>query len=316
MIEPDVNHVEYQAVQTDQICILYFISQKEYNRLTGSQVELEKGQAMVCQSQGNLKADSIHIDDLHLDIVGDADAALDVGHENVSALISASASNVSVVSSLMLIISDERELAPLEKLTDDRGELMLNMRWYYGYDLALDEESLISLYKEMQNVLIKELTEIEQRHGLENEGMSYSGGCLAMEKTDFFVTFGSLFFVGIVLSIVFIFAAAMIIYYKQLSEGYEDQSRFGIMKKVGMTQGDIKKSINSQILTVFFAPLLFAGLHLAFAFPLVWKILQLFYLNNLKLVIGVTVGAFVVFGIFYAVIYKLTARAYYHIVNE
>ena len=138
----------------------------------------------------------------------------------------------------------------------------------------------------------------------------------AAERDDFFATFGGLFFLGIVLSIVFIFAAAMIIYYKQISEGYEDQSRFAIMQKVGMTKTDIKKSINSQVLTVFFAPLIFAGLHLGFAFPLVWKMLQLFNLHNLPLVIWITVGAFVVFGIFYALIYKATARAYYSIVAD
>ena len=78
----------------------------------------------------------------------------------------------------------------------------------------------------------------------------------------------------------------------------------------------IKKSINSQVLTVFFAPLLLAGLHLAFAFPLVWKILQMFSLNNLWFVIGVTAAAFLLFAGFYTLIYRLTARAYYKIVAE
>ena len=82
-----------------------------------------------------------------------------------------------------------------------------------------------------------------------------------------------------------------------------------------MTDRDIRKSINSQTLTVFFAPLVFAGLHLGFAFPPIWKILQLFNLRNLPLVIGVSAAAFVLFGIFYAIIYKITARSYYSIVS-
>ena len=109
--------------------------------------------------------------------------------------------------------------------------------------------------------------------------------------------------------------AALIIYYKQVSEGYEDQSRFAIMRKVGMTRFDIKKSINSQVLTVFFAPLLLAGVHLAFAFPMVWQLLQMFNLQNLKLVIAANIGAFLVFCLFYVVIYKFTAGAYYAIVS-
>ena len=88
------------------------------------------------------------------------------------------------------------------------------------------------------------------------------------------------------------------------------------MQKVGMTKEDIKKSINSQVLTVFFAPLIMAGIHLAFAFPLVWKLLQLFYLKNLSLVIWVTVASYVAFALIYAVIYKITAGAYYKIVSE
>lgn len=108
----------------------------------------------------------------------------------------------------------------------------------------------------------------------------------------------------------------MIIYYKQISEGYEDQAGFAIMQKVGMTKADIRKSVNAQILTVFFAPLLMAGLHLAFAFTPIWKLLQLFNLHNLPFVIGVSAVAFVLFGVLYALIYKTTAKAYFHIVSD
>jgi putative ABC transport system permease protein len=117
------------------------------------------------------------------------------------------------------------------------------------------------------------------------------------------------------LSVVFIFAAVLIIYYKQISEGYEDQSRFEIMQKVGMTNEEIRRSINSQVLTVFFMPLLMAGLHLAFAFPLIWKILQFFNINNLPLLIGVNVGCFCAFGLCYGLVYRVTSNVYYGIVS-
>ena len=140
---------------------------------------------------------------------------------------------------------------------------------------------------------------------------SYADG-----RGDFFSMYGSLFFLGIILSIVFIAAAALIIYYKQLSEGYEDQSRFGIMQKVGMTKREIKSAINSQVLTVFFAPLLLAGLHLAFAFPFVQKIIRLFGVVNTPLLIGTSAVCFLAFALFYVFVYRATAKAYYSIVSS
>lgn len=139
--------------------------------------------------------------------------------------------------------------------------------------------------------------------------------CLEAERTNYYSLFGGLFFIGIMLSLVFLAAAVLIIYYKQISEGYEDQARFEIMQKVGMTKRDIRKSINSQMLTVFFLPLLTAGIHLCFAFPIIHKLLLMFNLWNTHLLIATTVGAFLVFGIFYTLVYRLTSNAYYSIVS-
>lgn len=143
---------------------------------------------------------------------------------------------------------------------------------------------------------------------------SYTVESLAFNRDDFQGTYGSLFFLAILLSIVFLAAAVLILYYKQISEGYEDQARFEIMQRVGMTKTDIRKSINSQLLLVFFLPLLFAGLHLGFAFPFVHKMLVLFNLTNLKLLIGTTVITFAVYAVFYAIVYRVTSNSYYAIV--
>ena len=134
-------------------------------------------------------------------------------------------------------------------------------------------------------------------------------------RASFFELYGSLFFLGIVLSIVFLFAAVLIIYYKQLSEGYEDQSRFEIMQKVGMTKRDIRKSINSQLLTVFLMPLVMAGVHLGFSFPFLWRMLIMFGLNNMWFIAMVMIICFAVSGLFYAVVYKITSNSYYSIVS-
>ena len=158
---------------------------------------------------------------------------------------------------------------------------------------------------------------IEANGGERQERWSGLGAdSYADRRGAFFSQNGSLFFLGIVLSIVFIAAAALIIYYKQLSEGYEDQRRFDIMQKVGMTKREIRSSVNSQVLTVFFAPLLLAGLHLAFAFPFVQKIIRIFGVGNTPLLIATSAVCFLAFALFYLLVYRGTARTYYAIVSD
>ena len=127
--------------------------------------------------------------------------------------------------------------------------------------------------------------------------------------------YGGLFFLGILLGIVFIFAAVLIMYYKQISEGYEDRSRFDIMKKVGITEKEIKKNINSQVLTVFFAPLVTAGVQLAFNFPLINRTITLLGFTNPTLLLGTTVACFLAFAVLYVIVYRITSSSYFNIVN-
>ena len=114
----------------------------------------------------------------------------------------------------------------------------------------------------------------------------------------------------------FIFAATIIMYYKQVSEGYEDQSRFRIMRRVGMTGREIRRSVNSQMLTVFLLPLAGAGLHLAFAMPMLLQILRMSWLTDVRLTLTVTGISFLIFALAYALVYKWTAGAYARIVSE
>ena len=113
----------------------------------------------------------------------------------------------------------------------------------------------------------------------------------------------------------FLLATVLIIYYKQISEGYEDQARFETMQKVGMTRQDIRRSINSQMLTVFLLPLLTAVTHLGFSVPIVKKLLALFNLHNAQLMLLVMAVSVLVFGLFYAIVYKVTSAVYLSIVS-
>lgn len=133
---------------------------------------------------------------------------------------------------------------------------------------------------------------------------------------EFYGTYGSLFFIGIVLSVLFICAAVLIIYYKQLCEGYEDQPRFAIMQKVGMTAPDIRHSVNSQLLTVFFLPLAGAALHMAFAFPMIRRVLLVFSLNNTALFVATALISLAVLSVVYTLVYRATSNAYYRIVKS
>ena len=138
---------------------------------------------------------------------------------------------------------------------------------------------------------------------------------IAEIRTEFFSLYGSLFFLGILLSVLFLFATLLMLYYKQVVEGYEDASRFAIMQRVGMTKRDIRESVNAQMLLIFLLPLGAATLHLAFAQPMVWQILQLFGIQNLTLFLGVTGAALLLFTLLYCAMYRLTSNAYFRIVS-
>lgn len=126
--------------------------------------------------------------------------------------------------------------------------------------------------------------------------------------------YGGIFMLCVMLSIIFLLSAVMIIYYKQISEGFEDQKRFAILHKVGMTDHEIRSSINSQILIMFFMPLITAGIHLSAAWPMLYRILIMFGITNQQLTLIVTVIVYLIFAAFYGIIYRLTSNTYFRIV--
>ncbi len=126
--------------------------------------------------------------------------------------------------------------------------------------------------------------------------------------------YGTLLFLGILLGIVCLFATVLIIYYKQISEGYEDRSRYQIMQKIGMTDYEVKKTIRSQSMLVFFLPLVTAGIHVVFAFPILTKLMEVLLLDNMWLFAKWCIIVYIAFTLVYVLIYKLTAKTYYKIV--
>jgi putative ABC transport system permease protein len=162
----------------------------------------------------------------------------------------------------------------------------------------------------LQISIVSSLQKVLQELGVD----SYVEGAES-EREGFYSLYGGLFFLGIFLGLLFIMATVLIIYYKQVAEGYDDRQRFEIMQKVGMSRAEVKQAIKSQVLTVFFLPLVTAVIHIAFAFKVITKLLEVLNLTNVALYAGCTVVTILVFALFYIIVYSLTARTYYRIVS-
>ena len=217
-----------------------------------------------------------------------------------------------LVAQITLIVNDPAAAVEGFRTRDEDDMTLLRFEWIYGFDTGLDDEASIEFESDLTSAIGQLVPETDN----ENFGYSYlmtnsRGGA----SEDFYGSYGALFFIGIMLTLVFMLAAVLILYYKQISEGYEDQKRFEIMQKVGMTKKEIRRSINSQLLTVFFLPLLLAGVHLAFAFPMIRRLLELFSLYNVGLFVTTTLVSFGAFALLYTIVYRLTAKAYYNIVS-
>lgn len=191
------------------------------------------------------------------------------------------------------------------------GEAMMMDRLALHFDLDSEADT------DTQEKLAKTLrSEAVKSTGKDFYGMSsLSVDTRSLCRRDYLSLFGGLFFLGMVLGPLFSIAAVLIMYYKQICEGYEDAERFAVMRKVGLTDAEIRRSVNSQVLTVFFAPLLMAGLHMLFAMPMIRLILGAFGLHNDSLFYGIGIASYVVFAVIYALMYLLTSRRYYRIVR-
>ena len=194
------------------------------------------------------------------------------------------------------------------------GKAMMMDRLALHFDL--DSEADTDTQEKLVKTLRSRSWEAIKSTGKDFYGMSsLNVDTRALCRRDYLSLFGGLFFLGMVLGPLFSIAAVLIMYYKQICEGYEDAERFAVMRKVGLTDAEIRRSVNSQVLTVFFAPLLMAGLHMLFAMPMIRLILGAFGLHNDSLFYGIGIGCYVVFAVIYALMYLLTSRRYYRIVR-
>ena len=196
---------------------------------------------------------------------------------------------------------DDLGAVQAQRLTLGDGSLPTHITAEYAFDTELDEAAQSALAKALASALGA-------------QGLNVGIACRADNRADYLSSCASFLFLGAMLSAAFLCAAVLSMYYKQITEGFEDQANFEIMRKVGLSRAMIRQSVNSQLLTVFFLPLLASGLHTAFAFPMIGKLLIAFGLTNTRLLALTTLASFALFAALYTVVYVITSRTYYRIV--
>lgn len=291
-----LTNVEQTITELNNVRNLMFLPLADYNRIASREVTLDEGEVLVYSNRDSFTSDTFKIFDRNYTVKEHLK-----GEFLKNGVI---ASDIS--STYYIVVRDMDEIQELDTLQKEvYGENASSIRLFYGFDMEEDDETQEQVYDAVSQMLLQ-------------EGSAFSGilDNKVGGRQDFLTLYGTLFFLGIFLGVLFIMATILIIYYKQISEGYDDKERFEIMQKVGMSHAEVKRSIHSQIMQVFFLPLILAGVHVAFAFPMISRILRLMSLFNLKLLILCTIGCFLVFTLLYAVIYALTARIYYRIVRR
>ena len=221
----------------------------------------------------------------------------------------------SISHSYGMVVADD---SVLEELFDDQRKAYGKNASEYSDRLAVtfsDVDLLDKVGEELHDDVGIRLNEYISGNIPEAQASYISSESIWDAKEGVLGLYGSFLFLGLLLGCVCLFSTVLIIYYKQISEGYEDRERFQIMKKVGMSDSEIKKTIRTQILLVFFCPLIVAGIHVCFAFPMLEKLLQIMLLSDTWLFVGCSAVTYLVFAIIYVFIYSITARTYYKIIR-
>lgn len=293
----DLNQMSQIGMGNGEIRSVYVIRLEDYNTISGSSAELGDNEVFIYPYKMNYDYDTVDFEGLgtwkaeKLDTepfcIGEADA--------------------NALGSLFLVVKDISVMDQMCEVKNESlaGEWTSSIQRCYGFDLACGDEEQSEIY----NGIMERFTSMDS-------GVSWYTESKAQSRAEYVALFGGLFFLGILLGAVFLFGTVLIMYYKQISEGYEDQNRFDILMKVGMSRKEVKQSINSQVLTVFFLPLIAAGVHMAFAFPLISRILKLITMKTDENVfLLVTVCCYLVFALFYVIVYWVTSKSYYTIVS-
>lgn len=222
---------------------------------------------------------------------------------------------ISTLNGLGYIILDNDE--SVQELYDVQEKMLGKGANYYTNKIRFDFKSgnkkqKAAAYKKIDNAVKKYFKENKND---KKEISSYWVESRQENEQNFYLLYGGLFFLGIFLGTMFLMVTVMIIFYKQITEGYDDRERYQILEKVGMSSREVKDTIKSQIRIVFVLPIFAAAVHVTAAFPMVNRILKMLNLNNEKLFAGCLAATIIVFAVIYYLVFKVTSRAYYKIVK-
>lgn len=263
---------------------LYVIPQKDYQKLENTSTSLKENEVIVYTTDEDYGRDSIQIDGRKFQVTEELDDFV-LEEKNQSR----------VAPGMYMIVANDEVAMQLDSLKS-------GLRYDINFDMTGSDDEKAAVEKKITDRITEELP-----------GTYFSS---SQEGTEnFFSFYGCLFFIGMYLGFMFLVATVLIIYYKQISEGLDDRERYVIMQKVGMDKREIRRAIRSQILIVFFLPLLFSILHIIVAFNVITKLLGVFGLFNTGLFVLCTVATVLIFAVFYIIVFAITAREYYKIVN-
>lgn len=282
------NLADYNALE-----YLFFMTLEDYNRLTGEKTELKEDQVLLLEDQITYGEETFSIFGRQYEVAEESGKKVLDGMDTMGS-----------TGSLYIVLPDEEQMYFMEKMQAEAyGDAKSSPHFYLAFDTGSSNEEAMALYEKLESRL----------NGM---GYSYRLESMAESRDSFFSLYGGLFFIGIFLGTMFVMATVLIIYYKQISEGYEDKKRFLIMQNVGLSRHEIKGAVRSQVLTMFFLPLVTAAIHIAFAFPMIARLLAMMNLRNVRLFACTTAAAVLVFAVFYGVIYGVTSKKYYEIVKR
>lgn len=274
-----------------------FLSASEYQGLTGQSVSLAAGEAL---GLANLQS------------LGESFTFLNREYKIISRIedFPATRQVSPATRDFFLFVVPDQAFVEILSAANERERYPY---WYLGFDLEGTSEQKLACRQAVDKAVANALNLAD-----ENSPHSYNSARTDSREADRAKSYsinGGFLFLGLFLGLVFLIATVLIIYYKQLSEGYEDKERFEIMQKVGLSRREIKQAIHSQILIVFFLPLVMAVIHIAFAFKMITKLLLLLNLANTALFAYCTLGTIALFALIYGLVYILTARVYYKLVS-
>lgn len=281
----------FSGTSKNNFALLIFMTKDQYNNVEHKNASLNNNEALVYSLRGDIPGNTLNIDGFELLI-----------KENLTTFDSAEILSDMLTDSYIVVVDSKNTIDKVFQTRVINENDMEEFSYIYGFDAETDAKTQINLINSLN----------DGRNELEIEG--YAQGAETF-RDSFYTLYGGLFFLGIFLGLLFIMATVLIIYYKQIVEGYDDKERFEIMQKVGMSQDEVKRAIKSQVLMVFFLPLIVAVIHIAFAFNVITRLLTIFNLTNIPLFALCTIATIVAFGIIYTIVYMLTARTYYKIVS-